>query len=280
MAAMSKLRKNSIACAGYVPSEAVGAYRFDSLQRKQRNFAVPYIVTAFPPSISDRLRFNKVENTILAAAFARELNKPLHYNLTIKSPVTYDDPAGLFTFIRYKLTEWLDNNEGTAAFVWTEEANSGPHIHILLHVSKDKKPKCDRQVCKWLREALGVKHLPAGTKSFTKIWGNSNPDVNVKNRVRYILKRADSKTRYFIGCDTKDDVGPITGRKATGVSQALGEAARKQAGGVQLSGCRGVSAEMLKAADGSNAAWPKLPQDHHMGTSLLQQDISIVAGLK
>jgi hypothetical protein len=220
------------------------------------------IVTAFPLSLPDRLRFNKVENTILAAAFARELGKPLHYNLTIKSPATYDNPAELFAFIRYKLTEWLGNNEGTAAFVWTEEANSGPHIHILLHVSKDKKPQCQKMVRKWIKAKTGIRYLPTKTIKFKPIWDNGSPDENVKNRLRYILKRADRKTRYFIGCDTpKEDIGPTTGRKATGTSQALNEAARKQAGGVQTSRCRGVTAEMLKAADVSNAAWPEVQQD-------------------
>ena len=61
---MSKLRKNSIACAGYVPNEAVDPYRLSGLARQKRDLASPYIVTAFPPSIPDRLRFNKVENAI------------------------------------------------------------------------------------------------------------------------------------------------------------------------------------------------------------------------
>jgi|TARA_R110000803_G_C11986779_1_gene321414 hypothetical protein len=264
---MSKLRKNSIACAGYVPNEAVDPYRLSGLARQKRDLASPYIVTAFPPSIPDRLRFNKVENAILSAAFAREIGKPLLYQLVVRNPDTHNDPAGLFELIRNKLSEWLHNNDDLAAYVWTEEANGGPHIHILLHVSQDKKPKCARLVRKWLTDALGIRHLPKGAMSFTKIWGSGDPDQNVKNRLRYILKRADTKTRYFIGCEAKYDFGMTTGRKATGVSQALGEAARKQAGGVQLSGCRGVSAEMLAAADGSNAAWPEVQQDYNKASA-------------
>jgi hypothetical protein len=48
MAAMSKLRKNSIACTSYVPSETVDPYRLSGLARKQRNFAVPYSYSLSP----------------------------------------------------------------------------------------------------------------------------------------------------------------------------------------------------------------------------------------
>jgi len=133
-----------------------------------------------------------------------------------------------------------------AAFVWTEEANDGPHIHILLHVSKEKKPKCAQMVRNWLQDALGVKHLPSRTMKFNLIDSSGNPDEQIQTRVRYILKRADEKTRLFFNIDTKYDLGPTTG------SKAIGENTRKRTGCVQSSGCRGVSAEMLEAATISN----------------------------
>jgi hypothetical protein len=250
---MSKLQKNDGVCLGSVPCNTAEPLGVQGQQGGKRNFASPYIVTPLFPISPDRLRFDKVENVILAAAFARELGKPLHYNLTANCPPDVD-PDELFSELRKRLSEWLKNNEGVAAFVWAVETNGGPHTHILLHVSKDKKPKCQKYVRKWLKEMLGVAHLPVRTINFTRIDSEGDPDEHVKKRVRYILKRADDATRHFIGCETKTDVGPTIVGKAIGVSQDIGETSRKRAGGVQLSGCRGVSKPMREAAEASNAA--------------------------
>ncbi len=81
---------------------------------------------------------------------------------------------------------------------------------------------------------------------FNLIDRSGNPDEQIQTRVRYILKRADDKTRLFFNIDTKYDLGPTTG------SKAIGENTRKRTGCVQSSGCRDVSAEMLEAATISN----------------------------
>ena len=252
MATMFKLQKTNETCCGSVLSKPLDICGLQHPQRQQHNFGSPYIVTTLFPAVPYRLLFPRVENVILAAAYAREINRPLAYNLTIKSPPNASNPAMLFETIRKKLSEWLHNNDNLAAFVWTEEANDGPHIHILLHVSKEEKPKCAQMVRKWLQDALDVKHLPSRTMKFTLIDSSGNSDEQIRTRVRYILKRADDKTRLFFNIDTKYDLGPTTGSKAIGVSQAIGENARKRTGGVQSSGCRGVSAEMLKVATISN----------------------------
>lgn len=119
------------------------------------------------------------------------------------------------------------------------------HISIFFCTSAKKR---SLSVLRW--SVIGCK--TSRTMKFNLIDSSGNPDEQIQTRVRYILKRADDKTRLFFNIDTKYDLGPTTGSKAIGVSQAIGENTRKRTGGVQSSGCRGVSAEMLEAATISN----------------------------
>ena len=75
----------------------------------------------------------------------------------------------------------------------------------------------------------------------------ADPHEHIRNRVRYILKGTDDATRLFLGYDGKQERGFIKGKRV-GTSQALGEEARRKAGGVRLSGHRKPNQEMLVAA--------------------------------
>ena len=97
-----------------------------------------------------------------------------------------------------------------------------------------------------MKKIHGLRRLPTGTLSVTRIWSHGFRLENIRNRVRYILKRADADTRLFIGCK-KSEQGFVEGKRA-GFSQGLGEAARRQAGGVLASGLRKPNPEMLRAA--------------------------------
>jgi len=113
------------------------------------------------------------------------------------------------------------------------------HISIFFCTSAKKR---SLSVLRW--SVIGCK--TSRTMKFNLIDSSGNPDEQIQTRVRYILKRADDKTRLFFNIDTKYDLGPTTG------SKAIGENTRKRTGCVQSSGCRDVSAEMLEAATISN----------------------------
>ncbi len=81
----------------------------------------------------------------------------------------------------------------------------------------------------------------------TCIRSHGDPYEHIRNRVRYILKGTDDATRLFLGYDGKKERGFIKGKRV-GTSQALGEEARRKAGGVRLSGHRKPTQEMLMAA--------------------------------
>ena len=91
-------------------------------------------------------------------------------------------------------------------------------------------------ITKQLKNMTGLRCLPTGTIQNRRIWSYGDPNQHMRNRVAYILKRADDDTRQMFGFK-KGDFGRIDGKKV-GVSQSLNVEARRKAGSVLPSGHR------------------------------------------
>jgi hypothetical protein len=217
----------------------------------------PYIVTdrslTLPSDAAVRadpkpnpIQFDKAENFVLAAAHARKLGHPLDYHLTITWP-DYDDTGGAHENLRRRLQDWLEYQIGIAAFVWVKETSTHDHSHFLLSLNSSKTAKCRKMVCKWIKAFEDLEHLPSNTVSLTQIDRRVDPDKQIRNRVRYLLKGAELYARYFFDCRISPDGGATAGKRI-GWSQALGHAARQREGGVIASGLKSVSQGMLDVA--------------------------------
>jgi hypothetical protein len=245
MIAQSKLQENITVCPTPVPAAVPKNRGIRGVNRADGNCHPPlYIVSEVSAASTNKpIPFHTAENIIQAAAFAGSLGFPLEYHLTVHWP---DDDVKNHEFLLRKIAEWQRYHVGQPVFAWVRETKNGHHSHILLHIPRHLANRFRKKARQWLKKAFGLRRLPKGTLSTTKIWKLGDPTVNIRNRVRYILKGADGDTRLFIGCK-KSEPGFIKGKRA-GVSQGLGEAARRKAGGVLLSGNRKASQEMLTAA--------------------------------
>jgi len=196
-------------------------------------------------SLSPRnpIRFAAAENIMQAADHALALGYPLEYHLTVK---WLDKNRSNHQQLLRKIGKWQDYHIGKRVFVWSREATGGHHSHILLHIPRDRIKKFRKLGRAWLKQILGLRSLPTGTMNLTVHRKIGVSFDHMRNRVRYILKGADADTRLFLGC-TRSEWGYVEGKRA-GVSQGLGVAARRKAGGVLPSGVRKVTRKMLAAA--------------------------------
>lgn len=241
MIAQSKLQENISVCQTPVLVAVPGNRGGGESQSADGNCPPLYIVEGVSAATSNSpIPFHTAENIIQAAAFAGSLGFPLEYHLTVRWPGSEGREHKL---LLRKIADWQRYRFGLPVFVWARETKSGPHSHILLHIPRHLSNRFRKLARGWLKEAFGLRRLAKGTLSVTRIWSLGDPYENIRNRVRYILKGADPDTRRFLGCK-KGETGIIKGKRA-GVSQGLGESARRKAGGVLLSGNRKPSKEML-----------------------------------
>ena len=247
---MTKLRKNSARRSGDVHAHGQGNRGTQApgwpVSNLQGNDSTHIYVGGVSVSPRNPIRFDLAENIVQAAGYALSLGCPLEYHLIVKWPGDGDSYDNRQDLIR-RLGEWQEYNFGHRIFVWSRERQGGDHSHILLYCPRDKKPKLEKMVRKWIRGMLGLRSLPKGTIHFRlhrKIGQSFDP---IRNRVRYILKGADPDTRHFLGC-TKSEPTYITGKRA-GVSQDLNRKARREAGSILPSGARKPTREMLEAAE-------------------------------
>lgn len=244
MIAQSKLQENIGVCQTPVPVSVPRNREIGEFQGANENCHPLYIVRGVSAlSANKPIPFNTAENIIQAAGFASSLGFPLEYQMTVRWP---DGGGGDHETLLRKTSEWQRYHIGRPVFVWARETRSGPHSHILLHIPRHLANRFRKRSRLWLKEAFGLRRLPKGTLSTTKLWKSGDPFENTKKRVRYILKGADPDTRRFFGCENLGE-GFVEGKRA-GISQGLGEAARRKAGGVLLSGNREPTAEMMAAA--------------------------------
>lgn len=242
MIAQSKLQENISVCQTPVLVAVPGNRGGGESQSADGNCPPLYIVVEGVSAATSNspIPFHTAENIVLAAAFAGSLGFPLEYHLTIR---WREEDGKDHEFLLRKIAEWQRYNIGFPVFVWARETKSGPHSHILLHIPRHLSNRFRKLARRWLKEAFGLRRLAKGTLSVTRIWSLGDPYENIRNRVRYILKGADPDTRLFLRCK-KWETGIVKGKRA-GVSQGLGESARRKAGGVLLSGNRKPSQEML-----------------------------------
>jgi len=207
----------------------------------EENFSHYTVTGEFPRP--NPITFDHAENLVLAAAHARRIGKPLEHHLVINWR-EQDDAGFHHKVLLNKISEWLTNNIGVAAFIWAKETKPHDHSHFLLHVRPDQRKKLGMMIRKWLKADLGLRHLPPGTMRFTRIEMRHDPDRQIRNRIRYLLKGAEQNTRLFFGCRNYPDIGIVAGKRC-GWSQALGHAARQRSGGVVASGHRVIGDEMV-----------------------------------
>ncbi|MDA1023659.1 MAG: hypothetical protein O2817_10010 [Proteobacteria bacterium] len=243
--ARSKLQENTAKGPPSVHSGDVKYQGIRELQSGDGDCPPLYIVSGISePLTNSPIPFKTVENVVQAAGFAFLRGFPLVYHLTARLP---DGEVESYEFLLRKIGGWQDDNIGQRIFVWARETKNGPHIHILLYIPRKLAPRFRKLARRWLKEAFGLRRLPKGTLRVRRIWSLGSPFKNTRNQVRYILKGADADTRLFLGCGEKQERGFVKGKRA-GVSQALGEDARRRAGSVLPSGHRKVTVEMLEAA--------------------------------
>jgi len=239
-----KLRENVTLCPTLVPPSTHGNKGIGEVQRDNTNCAPLYIVGGLSAFQLGAIPFKAVENVILTAGFANSLGFLLEYHLTVRWP---DGVENSRAFLRGKIEEWQRYNVGLGVYVWARETTSGPHSHFLLHIPRHLADSFRKLARRWVKGVHGVQRLPKGTFSMTRVRSLGDPYEHIRNRVRYILKGTDDATRLFLGYGGKKERGFITGKRV-GTSQALGEEARRKAGGVRLSGHRKPTQEMLLAA--------------------------------
>jgi hypothetical protein len=208
----------------------------------------PIYVGGVSESSHNPIRFDQAENIVQAAGYALSIGCPLEFHLTVKWPIEPGDHAKAYNChkaLLINIGEWQEYNIGKRVFVWSRERKGGDHSHILLYCPRNKKPKLQKLVRKWIRELFKLRSLPTGTIQFTTHRKFGCSFDHMRNRVRYILKGADPDTRHFLGC-TKAEQTHIKGKRA-GVSQDLNRKARCEAGAVQPSGAKKPTREMLEA---------------------------------
>lgn len=227
----SKLQENTDAYSGSVLSEAADYCPTPPLRDCNTDSPPLYIVG--DTSASSPIPFHHVENIIQAAGYALQLGFPLYHHLTIHWPTGNWNHHG---DILRAIAEWQRYHVGHPIFVWAKEANGGAHSHILLHLPRHKSKALRKSIAKQLKKLTVLRSLPTGTIQCRRISSHGDPFQHMRNRLAYILKRADENTRQMLGVG-KRDFGEIDGKRV-GMSQSLNVAARQKAGSVLPSGHR------------------------------------------
>lgn len=227
----SKLQENTGDHSRSVLSKAAEYRPTQPLRR--RNTDSPPLYTVGDTFASSPIPFHHVENIIQAAGYALQLGFPLYHHLTIRWPTGNWDHHG---DILRAIAEWQRYHVGCPVYVWAKEANGGAHSHILLHLPKHKSKALRKSIGKTLKKLSALRSLPTGTIQCRRISSHGDPFQHMRNRIAYILKRADEDTRQMLGVG-KRDFGEIDGKRV-GMSQSLNVAARRKAGSVLPSGHR------------------------------------------
>ena len=194
-----------------------------------------YVDNTNRPSVT-RIPFRAIENMIQASAHAWWIGRPLLHLLTIKwtsGDWSWHQP------VQDTLGKWLSRKSGGAYYIWVKEGNRVPHSHFLVHLKPGLTgADCWRVVIRALKRLSGLSALPKGTVQCRAPCFFGPKFGHTKRRTAYLCKGGGAEVRAFLGVD-KDDHACVPGKQA-GVSETLGEAARKRAGGCLPSGCRSV----------------------------------------
>jgi hypothetical protein len=180
-----------------------------------------------PPSNRTFIKSTAVENMIQAADFAEVIERPLRYHLIIKWPT---NDWSLHQPVQQAISKWLSRHAGGAFYVWSKEGNGGPHSHFLLHLRTGTTRSFRSMIIRNLKWLAGLRSLKKGAVQCRNVFTFGSPTEHTQNRVAYLCKGADPETRKILGIE-KTDTCYLPGGKQSGVSQALGVAARRRAGG-------------------------------------------------
>jgi hypothetical protein len=104
------------------------------------------------------------------------------------------------------------------------ERYGGHHSHIPLCCPRNKKPKLQKLVRKWLKGVLGLWSLSTGTVQFTTHRKIGQSFDHIRNRVRYILKGADIDTKHFWPHQIRTDIHQGQAGRCVTRSQQEGQA--------------------------------------------------------
>ncbi len=173
---------------------------------------------------------------IQASAHAYAIGRSLLHHLTIRwksGDWSWHQP------LQNTLTKWLSRKSGGAYYIWAKEGNSKLHSHFLLHLRSGMMgADCRQVVIKALKQISGVSPVPLGTVQCRAPNYYGLKFDHAKRRTAYLCKGDGEEVRAFLKVK-KSDHASIPGKQA-GVSETLGVAARRRAGGCLPSGCRSV----------------------------------------
>ena len=196
----------------------------------------PYLVHNGIAEGPNFIGFDVVENMIQAAAFGGSLGKPLRHHLTIRWPT---DDWSCHEPVQRGIAKWQRANVGGAYYIWAKEGTSGPHSHFLLHLERGRTTEFKKMVFDIIKRETGLDTLPTGTIRCRDIHPYGLVFEHMKSRVAYLCKGGGPEVRRLLGID-KEENSQVP-RKRAGVSQSLGVAARREAGGCLPSGYRDVA---------------------------------------
>ncbi len=232
---LSKLRQSSVSVSYALARSPLNARQLLApMPGTTDNDPHIYVEDAFPARTLIPSR--TVENIIQASAHSWHIGKRLLHHLTIRWP---SGDWSQHQSTQDTLAKWLSRKCGGAYYVWAKEGNSAPHSHFLLHLSNGMTSSdCRTIIIRHLKREANMRVLPRGTVRCQKPNYAQPLFESMKNRVSYICKGGGPEVCRFLKVN-KSDWACVPDKQA-GVSEILGETARRHFGGCLPSGCRSV----------------------------------------
>lgn len=238
-----QVSETSTDCGGLDPLGSVGnaGKTGERASGDGTRFRRPHSIYVADEKTRNAITFGQAERFIQAAGHARAIGLPLRYHLCVRWGA--DDWADR-TKLMELIQKFLSQTDGQAAFVWVNEGKGGAHTHVLLHCQKHLKHRLDRKIRRFVASILGAPRPARGQVHFRRFDWRYGDKRSLKSQLKYLLKAGDEATRRFFGVSKLEET--VVPSKRIGVSQALGEAARKRSGGVLPTGLRQPTDEMMR----------------------------------
>jgi hypothetical protein len=231
----SKLDQDSHESTKLEQEKTAEFYGIESENPANTDSVSPYVVHNGFTDGPSFIKFGVVENMIQAAGFAWSIGKPLMHHLTIMWPT---GDWSCHEAVQRGIAKWQRANVGGPYYIWAKEGTGSPHSHFLLHLEKGRTIEFRTMVADIIKWETGLDSLPTGTIQCRDIHPYGSAFEHMKNRVAYLCKGGGPEVSRLLGID-KVELSEVQGKRA-GVSQSLGVAARKEAGGSLPSGYRDV----------------------------------------
>lgn len=184
---------------------------------------------------------NQAENVLHGIRYATETGRPINAHVTISFVALgiHDDRAGaIFRELQARLSRWwrYERSKGRdlgPLIGMHSHANpaGSRHVHWLLHLPGEIEAEFVAKAARLLKKLVGVVDL----KDALHVGSVSTPGTLAK----YILRGIDPSYADYLHIAPANE-GTVTGRR-TGVSRAIGRAARRAAGWKRKRSRRGAA---------------------------------------